>query len=190
MVEKLDQACRTIFGYFAATMGEKTRFNDLFRKMNALGYKMSRPTLSEHLKHLTKMELLKREEEATQRVTYRLNGEKWANLKETIRRRNEFYQIITKAEKEFKSYPIKTQLNLVFQIIAWRDLYTLKKQIVWEIDQKTNFETQLELLLLSKPSFREFERWIIEECKDDETFRTKMYEEIDDLMKEINGEKA
>ena len=61
---------------------EKIRFNELERVLKDTGRKFSKPTLIEHLKSLVKKQMIIREEEGAQKVTYRINEKKYMITKE------------------------------------------------------------------------------------------------------------
>jgi DNA-binding HxlR family transcriptional regulator len=72
----LDEYCKKILAILLL-LRRKIRFNELYRFLNQHGVKISKPTLSEHLKHLTKLKILVRQEEGIQKVTYRINSERF-----------------------------------------------------------------------------------------------------------------
>ncbi|MBS7620074.1 hypothetical protein KEJ21_05460, partial [Candidatus Bathyarchaeota archaeon] len=63
----LDDYCSNIF--LEIIIREKIRFNQLHKNLLALGVKLSKPTLSEHLKHLLARDLITRKVEEAQNVT-------------------------------------------------------------------------------------------------------------------------
>jgi predicted transcriptional regulator len=69
----LDDYCSEILKIFWRT--ESMRFNEVYRALIDRGMKISKPTLTEHLKHLTKKKWLSRRVTGFQSVTYTLHGD-------------------------------------------------------------------------------------------------------------------
>ena len=59
LTEETDEYCLNIARVLLLSFGW-LRFNELFRKVNEMGAKMSKPTFSEHLKHLVEKKLVVR----------------------------------------------------------------------------------------------------------------------------------
>ena len=92
-VQELDEYCTKLLSVFM--LERRTyRFNELKRRLKDMGLKMSVPTLIHHLSHLTKKELVLRDEIEKQFVTYRFYWEKWENSDEFMRRRIFFEKML------------------------------------------------------------------------------------------------
>ena len=63
----LDSYCQKIISVLLL-MRQEYRFNQLYRFLNEHGVKISKPTLAEHLKHLTEIGILLRKVEGIQKV--------------------------------------------------------------------------------------------------------------------------
>ena len=69
---ELDDSCKIIVS-FLLVHRDKIRFNRLHRTLNAFNFKISKPTLSKHLKHLLEKELIIRNIEGEQNISYNIN---------------------------------------------------------------------------------------------------------------------
>ena len=117
--QEMDEYCIKIIQFFLTTM-QRYRFNELYRAISEAGARMSRPTLSEHLKHLVKQELVERKVEGVQTVTYTLNYGKFFNLKEIM----ELPDNMLEKQKEFNASPIDEQIRQVLLArgrIFWKE---------------------------------------------------------------------
>lgn len=68
----LDEYCKHIFTTLLL-INKPLRFNELHRTLNQVGVKISKPTLAEHLKHLIKQNIVKREEKGKQNISYTIS---------------------------------------------------------------------------------------------------------------------
>lgn len=126
---------------------------------------MSKPTLSEHLKHLKKRRLVIRKREGKQNVTYQVNWEKLEHLSEAIETRQALKRMLEN-EKNFKSFPIDEQVTYVHNILALRNLYRLRLEIFSILHPSKNFEHSVQYLFISR-FFEFFKTWLLESCHED-----------------------
>ena len=181
-VPELDEYCLKILLYLASKE-EKIRHNKLYRELRKHGLELSKPTLSVHLKHLYKEGLVIRKvDKKTLAVSYQVNFRKINKFKDSLRdAAKQYNEIVKKARKEFKAFPLDIQLGEIYRTMFWRSLGELKARIQSECDPM-NFEKRLEFLLWAGSSFRAFEYWLIEKCKKDEKFREKVLQAITEDM--------
>ena len=72
---ELDDYCEKIFAYLGV-QDEPLRFNELHKALNKANFKISRPTLIAHLKHLLKQEVITKKSQGKQNVAYGINWKK------------------------------------------------------------------------------------------------------------------
>jgi len=138
----LDEYCKKILSILLL-LRKKTRFNELYRFLNQHGVKISKPTLSEKLKRLTKLEILVRQEEGTQKVTYRINFERFEKLDENSKRTQELVTRHYQQEKMYKSLPVGRKIDLFHTITILQSLMLLKLEILSISHPDKKFEYSL-----------------------------------------------
>ncbi|MFQ6068821.1 MAG: ArsR/SmtB family transcription factor [Candidatus Bathyarchaeia archaeon] len=158
----LDETCEKIFSLLLAS-DKKLRFNELHRTLNQIGLEMSKPTLIEHLNHLKKRRLVIRKKEGKQNVSYRVNWEKLEHLGEAIKTRQRLKHMLEN-EKVFKSFPLDEQVTYVHNILALRNLYRLRLEILDVLDPSKNFEHSIQYLFTNR-FFEIFKIWLLESCR-------------------------
>ena len=70
--QMLDDYCSAIL--ILLWRGREMRFNEMYRELKLKGIELSKPTLSEHLKHLIKKKWITRKPKDTQYVSYKLHN--------------------------------------------------------------------------------------------------------------------
>jgi len=80
----LDEYCKNIFSVFLVSENP-LRFNELYRTLNNIGLKMSKPTLIEHLYHLLKHRLIIRKKKGKQNVSYEANWTKLETFQQSMK---------------------------------------------------------------------------------------------------------
>ena len=170
-IKKLDKICDSLFAFFVAS-NEKIGFNELLRSLNGLGVKVSKPTLSEHLKHLTKQKVLTRKEEGKQRVYYEINWELFENLRDA-QKENKTLESYLKNKKVVQSFPLDEQLRYVANVLALRNMHELRLSVLSILEPDRVFDYSLESLM-SERYFQSFKDWLLESCQENkEEFRKK-----------------
>lgn len=104
---------------------------------------ISKPTLSEHLKHLTKLEILVRQEEGIQKVTYRISFERLEKLDENSKRIQEILTRHFQQEKMYKSLPIGRKIDLFHTLMILQSLMLFKLEILSISNPEKEFEYSL-----------------------------------------------
>lgn len=157
----LDENCKKIFSVLLFS-DKKIRFNELYRTLNQIGVKLSKPTMIEHLQHLKNKKIVTRRKEGKQKVTYQVNWKKLEHLGETIKTQQALKRTLENKEN-FKSFPIDEQVMYVHNILALRNLYRLKLEILDAIDPRKNFDHSIEYLFTHR-FFEFFKTWLLESC--------------------------
>jgi len=157
----LDEHCKNIFVVFLVS--EKTlRFNELYKTLNDIGLKMSKPTLIEHLHHLLKHRLLIRKKEGKQNVSYAANWTKLETFQQSMKTKQLIKNLLGN-EKQFKAYPIDEQVTYATNVLTLVNLYRLKLEVQDVIDPSKNFEHSIQTLFINK-FFELFKKWLLESC--------------------------
>lgn len=81
--KELDNYCQKLLQAFIGS-NKRWHFNEFHEKLNKASLKISKPTLSQHLKHLQKLKLITRKREGKQRISYGVNWEKLKHLQKTV----------------------------------------------------------------------------------------------------------
>jgi DNA-binding HxlR family transcriptional regulator len=133
MEKELDDYCQKIFAtLLMMDTDEKIRFNDLYRKLNIIGAKISRPTLIEHLNHLTKQKIILRQKEDKQKVTYQLN---WKKLEELLKTKEKYSAITDQIMKNSKNLSIEQLISKITELGLIAELFYIKYSILTKIEQ-------------------------------------------------------
>ena len=182
----LDDYCKRIFITLYAAENP-VRFNGLYKSINGIGAKMTRPTLITHLRHLQKEKLITRKKEGKQSVSYAVKWTKLEPLKETMKTKQHIEHILGN-EKRFKSMSIKDQVMYVALLHELRDVWKLKLKIRDAIDPSKNFEHNIQFLLTNR-FFNFFENWLLEDCHLSKTEDApKALSMIDDIIETLTRE--
>jgi DNA-binding HxlR family transcriptional regulator len=160
-VKDLDEYCKKLLVAFI-TSNRKWNFNEFLDKLNKMNTKISRPTLSEHLKHLQRLRLITRKKEGKQRINYEVNWEKLKYLQKTIESQNALKRI-TENEKTFTSFPIEEQVMFLTNVLSLRDLQQLKLEILDTVEPDKNFEHNVQYVFTHQ-FFDLFRTWFVKNC--------------------------
>jgi len=144
---------------------EKIRFNELYRMLNHSGVKISKPTLSEHLTHLTKQKILLRKKEGIQKVTYRVNFERFEKLDKSSDITRELVIRHYQNEKRYKSLPITEQVDYVHGLMVLQELMLLKLEMLYIFKPKKKFEYTLSHFSAVQ-HFGIFKKWFLDNLRE------------------------
>jgi len=187
---RLDDYCTKILASLII-LGKKKRFNDLHDFLGENGIELTKPTLSQHLKHLTQAKLVIRKVEDVQQVSYEANHKRFRTLGENMKaaseRRFKFQRFMADEEQAFKSASLDDQLEYVFETMILRNLRQLKTKIEFESNPVKKWEKSMELAFLTSPLFMQYEKWLILKCKEDKEYREKILQEIEVLIKKTEA---
>jgi DNA-binding transcriptional ArsR family regulator len=173
----VDETCGKILSFFIFRE-EKIRFNELYRTLNGLGLKMSKPTLSSHLKHLIKDRVLKKRKEGKQNVSYEFNWERFKRLADA-REDNITLKSYLKNKEIVQSFTLKNQVIYVTSIMALKNLHLLRLKSLTILEPEHAFDYSIEHMLEQK-YFQTFENWLLQSCQENkEEFRKKALPKIE-----------
>ena len=159
------------------------QFNKLHKFLNEKGFKISKPTLSLHLKHLVKKDLVVRTEiENTQYVTYQYNWEKWGKLDKIIKKAREIQKFFEEERESFDSKNSRTQISYVHIVLLLQELLQLKNEMLKILSPDKEFQYNLEIILYSYIWAR-FKRWLLENFKkNDIEYRKEILHNVEKLI--------
>jgi arginine repressor len=178
--QPLDEYCKNILSVMLIVR-EEIRFNDLYRMLNKHGFEVSKPTLSEHLKHLTKKKIILRRKTGIQSISYKPNFEKFRNLGETSAGLNELLKLHLDAMEKYKVLPIKEQVEYVHSFMVLQELFLLKTEMLYTFEPEKRLDHFLNYLFTIQ-YFEVFKDWLLNNCqKNPEKYKGEATKAIDDL---------
>jgi len=175
----LDDYCQKILAVLTL-LRKKIRFNALYRFLNEHGVKISKPTLSEHLKHLTKLEILVRQEEGIQKVTYRINFERFEKLDKNSEITQELVTRHFQQEKMYKTIPVGRKIDLFHTLTILQSLMLLKLEILAISNPDKKFEYSLSHYSTVQ-HFGTIKTWLLENLRENAEELEQATKELADL---------
>jgi len=175
----LDEYCKKILTVLLL-MRKKFRFNELYKFLNGHGVKISKPTLSEHLKHLVKQEILVRQEEGVQKVTYRVNFEWLDRLDEVSSITEEIVTRHYQQKKKYESLPINEQIDYFHSLTVLQSLMLLKLEILSISHPDKQFEYSMSHYSMIQ-HFGTIKNWFLEILKQNPEKLEQATKELVDL---------
>jgi hypothetical protein len=152
-------------------------------------YKISRPTLADHLKHLVKKKYVVRKQEGKQNVTYRFNDRYFNRLSETIKTEKEISRLLSEKKEDFNSLTMDDQLETCIADMILRNLRQLEIEIRNGLYPGKEFENNLEILFINNQINKYYERRLLENSLKDKEYGEKLMkkigESIEHCMKEL-----
>jgi len=179
MEKEINEYCKKIL--MVLTMYGKLRFNELHRTLTKCNAKMSKPTLIKHLNHLLKKEIIQRDEEDKQRVSYELNLKKLKQLQEV----KKINQEILKNEKEFKSMSLNQQIDFTIFILTISELLYLKLTILNILEPENKLQNYYSYNII-RIFYNIYTVWLSDSCKDSKENSQKIIRLINKNIKNIN----
>lgn len=180
----IDEYCLSILRVLLLGF-QKFRFNELYKKVGNMGKKMSKPTFSDHIKHLMKRGLVIRKVEGKQNVTYMFNYEKFIDLSETIKTQESFEELLNQ-QKYFNSLTIDEQVKQVILLMIERNLQQLRLKVLNAIDPSKQFVRNLQLMMVSR-TIDLYEKWLLDNCSANKEYGEKVLEKITNLKNKFKS---
>jgi len=183
MVKKeTDKYCEDIL-IFLLVYEDRIRFNKLYTQLTEkMNYKISRPTLAEHLKHLVKKKYVIRKKEGKQNVTYRYNDRYFTRLKETRKIEKEVSRLLSEKIENFNSLPMDNQLETCIDNMILRNLRQLNVEIRNGLYKGNEFENKIEIMFINSQVNRFYERRLLENSLKDKEYGDKLMRMIEDTI--------
>ena len=144
-VGELDEYCTRLLAVFLLER-HTYRFNELKEYLKKKGLRMSVPTLIDHLEHLTKKQLVLREEKDKQFVTYRFHWEKWQDSDQLMKERIQLEKMLQQEMDEFSKRPVIEQVSYVHRISVLLFFQTLRESIVAKLKPETEFVAHIDFI--------------------------------------------
>ncbi len=162
------------------SMKEKMRFNELHNELTKMGIKISKPSLLDHLQHLIERKYVIRKEEGIQHVTYRITP-RVSRVKKIVAQASSIEKGLETEKKKLFSMPERTQIEELLAIMTIRKLNFLKNWVQYLLSKTEDdkFAYSMQMKALELPISHRAERWVVEKCVMDETYRKKIFGEID-----------
>jgi len=182
--EELDNYCRKIFSLLILS-DEKYRFNELYRKLNKLHVKLSKPTLITHLGHLQELGFIVRIQEDTQNVTYDVNWEKFEDIKKSVGYKKRLFIFSRENKDAFKSLTPIDQLRLVYEILFLSEIISVRICMTDILNPEKKAENHFFYLYMSR-TLDIYRKWFLETFKQaDEKIQKELIENVEGLGKSI-----
>jgi Fe2+ or Zn2+ uptake regulation protein len=179
----LDDTCASLMTVFLFA-DQPVRFNQLYRFLKQKGLRISKPTLSSHLKHLVEKQVILRSEVDRQNVTYRFHNERYEGTKEYLKSRAQFKEVIDKSDSEFLSYSISEQVALVHTVLNMRGLFQLKYEMLKIMEPDKEFEYNL-WIIFYRDFLEGFKRLLLNSLREhDSQYRREALDALERLLYE------
>ena len=183
-IKSLDKQCQKILS-FLLFHRTAIRFNGLYKTLNGYGLKVSKPTLSEHLKHLVKARLVKRKIEGIQNVSYRVDFEKYKQLNKTSEMAQDLLEYHEKNKKTYDSLAVADQIAYAHGFMIIQNLLLLKLEMKNILEPEHSYEYNLDYLFTIQ-IFSVFRNWLLDQCrKNPEQYKEVALNTLDDYMGKI-----
>ena len=182
--QPLDEYCKNIVSVMLL-IREEIRFNELYRLLNEHGFDVSKPTLSEHLKHLTKKKIAIRKRGGKQKITYRINFERFNILDKSSDALNALLELHLREEKWYKALPINEQVQYVHGLMMLQDLFLLKTELLYASEPDRKLEHFLNLLFAVR-YFNIFRDWLLTSCQENPQLREEAMKAISKIAQKYS----
>jgi DNA-binding HxlR family transcriptional regulator len=181
----MDTICMKIV-FVLNAKGGKLRFNELHEQLEKIGQGVSKPTLSDHLKHLMAKKIVARKVEDAQIVSYKLNQNKVVKFYEFIDNVSKRMMIMEDEKKILASLPIEEQLEEAIRLDMLAKLEELKTLILYRTYKRE--EDGLILIGLQNEYYKRADFWFVENSIVSEEIQNRSLEAIENLLDKIDPE--
>ena len=201
---ELDDICVEIF--FTLMAYKRLRFNQLHKYLKKFGTNISKPSLSDHLKHLKKQKLISRKREGFQNVSYGLTDEinsllsvpeedikEW--VENVIEGKNlpKRLRLLPFDAKEYYGKLSEKQLDEAIgedlDRVVTQNLFELKTLIKYDLRLDKPERDAVFWNFVGAPLYRLLEKGIAEDCRNSEKYQKRLFEKIDVLINELRPDK-
>ncbi|TFH24817.1 hypothetical protein E4G67_01635 [Candidatus Bathyarchaeota archaeon] len=170
----LDRYCSDILVILWS--GREMRFNEIYRVLTNKGTTLSKPTLSEHLKHLRKKKWITRNVKGVQNVSYILH--------ESLNRPSKSTDVENWLEESLKEKGVifyKPSSEVKADLDIYKILGRKLKELMLRIEIEPNIQNQS--LSFDNSQWRLVENDIVKKSKTDEQYRNRIIEKTEELQK-------
>jgi len=186
MKKETDEYCEKIFMVIAVSDEKKIRFNELHRRFERIGAKMSKPTLIKHLNHLTKNKIIQRNQEDKQKVSYGLNWKRFKQLQKT-KKINGIALHFIKEKKAFKSISLEEQTTYIHAILIISELFNLKLTILSILEPENKLQNYFTQTFITR-FFNIYAKLLLDSCKDSKENAQKIIHHINESINTLSKE--
>lgn len=173
-----DEHCIKIYAFITLN-NFPINFNTLLRALNESGYKISKPTLSAHLKHLLKLKAIKRRKEGIQKISYSVNSERIENF-QFHKDYSETIQNIIRNKETFDSFDIATKIRYISFVLTLIEVNLLKNEIRTVLEPNRRFEATLSFLFI-RSYLENFRLYLLQTCIISKEYAQKTLLEVERL---------
>lgn len=166
-LDLLDETCHKIFMYLGL-INKKMGFNSLYRSLEKMGNKISKPTLSLHLKHLTEKKILTRKESGKQKVFYEVNWNSFSQVLEARAIGNKLSNYFLLGG-EYQYLSPEKELTLAEFTSEYLIFQQLRFSILAVLNPEKMFDYNLALLLISR-QFDIYRSILVDGCRKNKEF--------------------
>jgi predicted transcriptional regulator len=172
---KLDDYCSEILKVLWRSEG--MRFNEIYRALTDSGTVLSKPTLSEHLKHLTKKRWLNRKVTGFQSVTYTLHSDILRNRNSASEGKlSSISEDLFRRFSNERSPELRAEIGVNFLFTRALEDFLLRFSVELETGNKISY----------KPSkFHDYEDTLLEDCSKDSELKRKLLEVLNRKISEF-----
>jgi DNA-binding HxlR family transcriptional regulator len=203
---ELDDICHEIL--FTLMAYERLRFNELHRMLKKFEIGISKPTLSEHLKHLLKQKLIKRKREDSQNVSYVLNEGIFSLLHDSQENIKEWLDDLKKSketlpvhlrliefdeEEYYRNLPEKEldrEIDRDLEYTLCLNIHQLRNMINYDLRIDKRESDAAFWKFIGNPLYRMHERTIAEKCRASARYKQKLFEKMETLINELRSDKS
>ncbi len=188
MALDLDNRCKDLLTFFLARSLNKLepiRYGDLLQTLKKSGLKISRPTLTEHLKHLTGLKLVTRTEITRANVTYHLNRESGRHLEGYHTMHEKITEFIRKNREILDSGYVDDHIDNLLRFLVLRQLYQIKYEVLKFNEPEKEFEYNIRILTDWNLWKHFIEGYFLSKARDDENYRENALISIQDLINNV-----
>jgi DNA-binding transcriptional regulator GbsR (MarR family) len=182
---EFDEHCQKIFAFLVLN-DVPVNFNRLLKALNDSNYKISKPTLSAHLKHLQKPKIIKRRKKGKQQITYSVNYEKADSL-QFHKDFSKTAENIIKSKETFNSFDVAEKIRYVSFILMIIEVNRLKNEIRSVLEPDRRFEATLAFLFV-KSYLERFRMYLLQTCVNSREDAQKALVELDRLEQNLRNE--
>lgn len=175
----LDEYCKKIVSVLTL-IDQDYRFNALCKFLNDHGIKISKPTLSEHLKHLTKQRIVLRKQKGIQEVSYTMNFERFKKLSAASGITKDVVTRFFQQEREYRRLPIGKKIDRYHVLTVLQSLMLLKLEILAISKPENQFEYSLAHYVTIQ-HFMTIQNWLLDELRKNPSELEQATQELQDL---------
>ena len=176
----LDDICSDIAN-FLLVYPEKIRFNELHRALNNFNFKISKPTLSKHLKHLLEKEIIVKNIEGKQNISYNINYNRFRELSQFKEAQLALWRYHDEIIKNLDEKTLEEKIELMHNILILNGLFILKLEFLSIYKPETMLEQSI-IFMFTMRMFLPYIGIFVNDLKErGETYKSEVSEKLNQL---------